>query len=150
MTQNPYVKYGILSGLLLLCTILLNTAEDNPRLALAQITPAPEKFGIADDSSTNSSPDAGDGNGDDQNDGPTGSSGDDGDDDADGNGVSEGASSSDEATEEDSTEISDSNDDNDGQSTIEEPTTSEDTNPLMEAIINQVNDALSASEIPGL
>lgn len=145
MTQNPYVKYGILSGLLLLCTILLNTAEDNPRLALAQITPAPEKFGSADDSSTNSSPDTGDGNGDDQNDGSTGSSG---DDDADDNGISEGASSSDEAIEEDSTEISDSNDDNDGQSTIKEPT--EDTNPLMEAIINQVNDALSASGIPGL
>ena len=144
MPQNHYVKYGTLSGLLLLCTILLNTAEDNPRLALAQITPAPEKFGSADDSSTDSSPDTGDGNGDDQNEGSTGSSGTDADD------VSEDVSSSDEVTEEDSTEISDSNDDNDGQSTIEEPTTSEDTNPLMESIINQVNDALSASGIPGL
>jgi hypothetical protein len=154
MTQNHYVKYGTLSGLLLLCTILLNTAEDNPRLALAQITPAPEKFGSTEDSSTDSSPDTGDGNGDDQNDGSIGSSGADGDDDADGKGVSEGASASDEqqdeATEEDSTEISDSNDENDGQSTIEEPATSEGTNPLVEAIINQVNDVLSASGIPGL
>ena len=144
MTQNHYVKYGTLSGLLLICTILLSTAEDNPRLALAQITPAPEKFGSTEDSSTNSSPDTGDGNDDDQNDGSTGSSGADGDD------VSEDVSSSDETTEEDSTEISDSNDENDGQSTIEEPATSEDTNPLREAIIKQVNDALSASGIPGL
>jgi len=37
---------------MLLCLILLNTAEDNQRRALAQITPAPEKFGGADDSST--------------------------------------------------------------------------------------------------
>ena len=107
MTQNHYVKYGALSGLLLICTILLNTAEDNPRLALAQITPAPEKFGSGDDSSTNNSPDTGDSNGDNQNDGATGSSGDDD--------VSEDTSSSDEVPEEDSTEISDSNDDNDGQ-----------------------------------
>jgi len=137
---------------MLLCSILLNTAEDNQRRALAQITPAPEKFGGTDDSSTNSSPDTEDGNDDDQNDGC--SPGADGDDDADGNGVSEGASASDEqqdeATEEDSTEISDSNDENDGQSTIEEPATSEGTNPLVEAIINQVNDVVSASGISGL
>jgi hypothetical protein len=139
---------------MLLCSILLNTAEDNQRRALAQITPAPEKFGGADDSSTNSSPDTEDGNDDDQNDGSIGSHGADGDDDADGNGVSEGASASDEqqdeATEEDSTEISDSNDENDGQSTIEEPATPEGTNPLVEAIINQVNDVVSASGISGL
>lgn len=139
---------------MLLCSILLNTAEDNQRLALAQITPAPEKFGGADDSSTNSSPDTEDGNDDDQNDGSIGSYGADGDDDADGNGVSEGASASDEqqdeVTEKDSTEISDSNDENDGQSTIEEPTTPEGTNPLVEAIINQVNDVVSASGISGL
>jgi hypothetical protein len=144
MPQNQYVKYGTLSGLLLLCIILLNTTEDNSRLALAQITPAPEKFGSTEESSTNSSPETGDGNDDDQNDGSTGSSG------ADGADVSEDVSSSDEATEEDSTEISDSNDENDGQSTIEEPATSEDTNPLREVIIKQVNDALSASGIPGL
>ena len=54
---------------MLLCSILLNTAEDNQRLALAQITPAPEKSGSTDDSSTNSFPVSGDGNGDDQNDG---------------------------------------------------------------------------------
>jgi len=139
---------------MLLCLILLNTAEDNQRRALAQITPAPEKFGGADDSSTNSFPDTEDGNDDDQNDGSIGSHGADGDDDADGNGVSEGASASDEqqdeVTEEDSTEIFDSNDENDGQSTIEEPATPEGTNPLVEAIINQVNDVVSASGISGL
>jgi len=139
---------------MLLCSILLNTAEDNQRRALAQITPAPEKFGGADDSSTNSSTDTEDGNDVDQNDGSIGSPGGDVDDDADGNGVSEGASASDEqqdeATEEDSTEIFDSNDENDGQSTIEEPATPEGTNPLVEAIINQVNDVVSASGISGL
>ena len=54
----------------------------------------------------------------------------------------------------DSTKISDSNDDNDGQSIIkeqtDESTTSEDKNTLMETIIKQVNDALSASGMPGL
>jgi hypothetical protein len=73
---------------MLLCSILLNTAEDDQRRTLAQITPAPEKFGGADDSSTNSSPDTEDGNDDDQNDGSIGSPDADGDDDADGNGVS--------------------------------------------------------------
>ncbi|MGC2307774.1 MAG: hypothetical protein WA461_05200 [Nitrososphaeraceae archaeon] len=77
----------------------------------------------------------------------------DGNDGTDVNGVSEGATSSDEQqdedTEGDSTKISDSNDDNDGQSIIkeqaDESTTSEDKNTLMETIIEQVNDALSAS-----
>ena len=77
----------------------------------------------------------------------------DGNDGTDVNGVSEGATSSDEQqdedTEGDSTKISDSNDDNDGQSIIkeqaDESTTSEDKNTLMETIIKQVNDALSAS-----
>jgi len=147
-----------LSGLLLLCTILLNTVDDNQRLALAQITPAPEKSGSTDDSSTNSSIVSGDGNGHNKNDGSAGSPGADGNDDTDVNGVSEGATSSDEQqdedTEGDSTKISDSNDDNDGQSIINEQadelTTSEDKNTLMETIIKQVNDALSASGMPGL
>jgi hypothetical protein len=147
-----------LSGLLLLCTILLNTADDNQRLALAQITPAPEKSGSTDDSSTNSSPVSGGGNGDDQNDASAGLLGADGNDDTDVDGVSEGATPSDEQqdedTEGDSTKISDSNDDNDGQSIIKEQanesTTSEDKNTLMETIIKQVNDALSASEMHGL
>ena len=82
---------GTLSGLLLLCTILLNTVDDNQRLGLAQITPAPEKSGSTDDSSTNSSPVSGDGNGDDQNDGSAGSLGADGNDGTDVDGVSEGA-----------------------------------------------------------
>ncbi|MFY9967375.1 MAG: hypothetical protein WBP83_07515 [Nitrososphaeraceae archaeon] len=82
---------GTLSGLLLLCTILLNTVDDNQRLALAQITPAPEKSGSTDDSSTNSSPVSGDGNGDDQNDRSAGSLGADGNDGTDVDGVSEGA-----------------------------------------------------------
>ena len=67
-----------MSGLLLLCTLLVNTVDDNQRLALAQRTPAPEKSGSTDDSSTNSSPVSGDGNCDDQNDGSAGSLGADG------------------------------------------------------------------------
>ena len=142
-----------MSGLLLLCTILLNTVDDNQRQALAQITPAPEKSGSTDDSSTNSSPVSGDGNGDDQNDGSAGSPGADGNDGTDVDGIPSDEQQ-DEDTEGDSTKISDSNDDNDGQSIIkeqaDESTTSEDKNTLMETIIKQVNDALSASGMPGL
>ena len=88
-----------------------------------------------------------------QNDGSADSLGADGNDGTDVDGVSEGATPSDEQqdedTEGDSTKISDSNDDNDGQSIIkeqaDESTTSEDKNTLMETIIKQVNDVLSAS-----
>jgi hypothetical protein len=59
MIQACYVKYGTLSGLLLLCTIVLSTTEDIQRLVFAQITPAPEKAGSSYDSSSssNSAPD---------------------------------------------------------------------------------------------
>ncbi len=41
MFQTRYIKYGTLSGLILLCTIILGTTEDSQRLVFAQITPAP-------------------------------------------------------------------------------------------------------------
>jgi hypothetical protein len=60
MIQTRYVKYGVISGLLLLCTIIVSTTEDSQRLAFAQITSAPAKTGESDDElSTNSSPDTG-------------------------------------------------------------------------------------------
>ena len=77
MIHVQYPKCGLIFGLLLLLsTILLTIAEDGSRSALAQITPAPEKFGSNDESSSNSSPNTDDdGNaGDDNNGGSTGSS----------------------------------------------------------------------------
>jgi hypothetical protein len=126
MTDVRYIKYGALSGLLLLCTIILSTIEDEENSIFAQITPSPEKFG-SDESSPNSSPHT------------HGSNDDNG-----------------------STDSSGSNDDNDGLGTEEQDETttttteeqdtnaeSEQTNPLVEEIINKVNEALSASGITG-
>ena len=45
MVQMHYIRYGIMSGLLLLCTIALSATEDGQRPVFAQITPAPEKAG---------------------------------------------------------------------------------------------------------
>ena len=60
MIQTRYVKYGVISGLLLLSTIIVSTTEDSQRLTFAQITPAPAKTGESDDElSTNSTPDTG-------------------------------------------------------------------------------------------
>jgi hypothetical protein len=54
MTSSQHVIYGVLSGLLLLCTILLSTIGDNHNFVFAQITPAPAKS-ANDESSPNSS-----------------------------------------------------------------------------------------------
>jgi hypothetical protein len=42
MIQTRYIKYGTISGLLLLCAIILSTSEDS---LYAQISPIPEKSG---------------------------------------------------------------------------------------------------------
>jgi hypothetical protein len=65
MTHAEYVKYGILTGFLLICTIMLSTTADSQ----AQITPASEKFGSDDASSSNDSPNNDAGDGDDAGDG---------------------------------------------------------------------------------
>ena len=81
MIDSQYIKYGALSGFLLLCTLMLNTSVDNENSVFAQntssLTPAPEEFST-DESSPNSSLNNDDDN---DNDESTGSSGSDDDDD---------------------------------------------------------------------
>lgn len=133
MIHTQYIKYGILFGLLLICTIMFSVTADSQKSVLAQITPAPEKFGSNDDA-TDSSLDIGTGN--DNSQGITPSE------------------KTDDATEE-STDSTDSNDVNSEQTVTEQDdevitTEAQDpdpTNQLVEAIMNEVNEALSASGI---
>jgi hypothetical protein len=135
MTHTQYIKYGILFGLLLICTIMFSVTADSQKSVFAQITPAPEKFGNNDDA-PDSSGDIGTGN-----DNPQGIT---------------PSEKTDDATEE-STDSTDSNDVNSEQTVTEQDdeiiTTEEQdpdpTNQLVEAIMNEVNEALSASGIFG-
>lgn len=130
-----YIKRGILFGLLLVCTIMFSVTADSQKSVFAQITPSPEKFGSNDDA-TDSSHDIGTGNDNQQGITPS--------------------EKTDDATEE-TTDSSDSNDVKSGQTTTEQDdetiTTEEQdpdpTNQLVEAIMNEVNEALSASGIIG-
>ena len=133
MMHAQYIKYGILFGLLLICTIMVSVTTDSHKSVFAQITPAPEKFGSNDDA-TDSSHDIGTGN-----DNPQGIT---------------PSEKTDNAPEE-TTDSTDSNDVNSEQTTTEQDdetiTTEEQdpdpTNQLVEAIMNEVNEALSASGI---
>jgi anti-sigma28 factor (negative regulator of flagellin synthesis) len=134
MMHAQHIKYGILSGLLLLATTTLSVTADSQRSVFAQITPAPEKFS-SNDHTTDSSHEVGTGN-----DNPQGIT---------------PSEKTDDATEEESTDSTDSNGINSGQTTNDrddEVTTNEEqdfdpTNQLVEAIKNEVNEALSASGI---
>jgi hypothetical protein len=150
MIRTQYSKYSALCGILLIVTIMLNTTEGTQKVALAQITPAPEKAGgsnndDAADLSSNSSPDTGDGNAGD--DGSSDSSSD--------SNFNEGEDSVDPPSNE---EVSDPSGENDmnggggsGQSTTEqqdnELTASEKTNPLLDSIMDKVSRDLSAAGI---
>jgi hypothetical protein len=134
MFQTHYIKYGTISGFLVLCAIMLSTTEDSQRLVYAQITPAPEKAGGS------SSDIDGSNNNDDSSDSSNGSN-----------------DSEDSSPSEDSSDTSDADDNNgEGQETTEvqdsDMTTSEEeeTNPLLEAIVNKVSDELYAAGIPNL
>jgi hypothetical protein len=144
MTQTRYVKFGTLSGLLLLCTIILGTTEDSQRLVFAQITPAPEKAGGSSsdtDGSNNNEDSSGSSSG--SNDDDNGSSGSNG---------SEDSSSSEE--HEENSDSSDADDSNDAEQSVTEDvgitTSEEETNPLLEAIMNKVTDELNAVGITDL
>jgi hypothetical protein len=52
MVQTNYLKYSSISGLMIICTVLLTTTD-----VLAQITPAPTNIDHQSPSSTSSSPD---------------------------------------------------------------------------------------------
>ena len=125
-----YTRCGALCGLLMLSAILLTTIEDSQRLVFAQITPAPEKAGSSDESSSASSPDTDNGNG-----------------------VNNNGPSNDDEDRDDKSDASES--DGDEHSTTEkqddEMTTSEEeTNPLLDAIKNKVSKELSAAGITDL
>ena len=128
MINSQYIKFGSLMGLI--CALMLTvTAAVNQTPVLAQITPAPEKFG-SDESSTNSSPST-DNNGNEDGNGSDESSGSD-----DSNGGTDDSG-------EDS-ESSDSNGDS-GPDTSEQDF--DNSNSLMDSIMNRVNQELSAAGI---
>ena len=141
MMHAQYTKYGILSGLLLICTIMSSVAADSQRSVFAQITPAAEKYGSNDVAATDSSHDTGATNHNSQ-------------------GITPSAKSDEATTEEEgggegSTESTNSNDVNSGQTAtdqVDKTTTTEEQDPdpasqLAEAIMSDVNEALSASGI---
>ena len=140
MMHAQYTKYGILSGLLLICTIMSSVAADSQRSVFAQITPAAEKYGSNDVAATDSSHDTGATNHNSQ-------------------GITPSAkldeTTTEEGKEEGSTESTNSNDVNSGQTAtdqVDKTTTTEEQDPdpasqLAEAIMSDVNEALSASGI---
>ena len=137
MIHVQYIKYGILSGLLLICTIISSVTADSLNSVFAQITPAPEKSD-SNNVATDTSHDTGAGN-----DNPQGIT---------------PSEKTDDATEVESTDSTDSNDVNSGPITAEQDddetisTEEQDPDPadqLVEAIMNEVNEALSASGIFG-
>lgn len=138
MMHAQYTKYGILSGLLLICTIMSSVTADSQNSVFAQITPAAEKYGSNDVAATDSSHDTGATNHNSQ-------------------GITPSAKSDETTTEEEegSTESTNSNDVNSGQTAtdqVDKTTTTEEQDPdpasqLAEAIMSDVNEALSASGI---
>jgi cytoskeletal protein RodZ len=132
MIQTRYVKYGTISGLLLLATIILSTTEDSHRLVFAQITPAPEKAGGSSSDTDGST----------SNDDSSGSS-------------SDSTDSEDSSSNEDSNDSLDTVDSSGGQETTEEPDndmteSEEEINPLLDAIVKKVTDELTAAGITDL
>ena len=141
MMHVQYTKYGILSGLLLICTIMVSVTTVSQKSVFAQISPAPDKFG-GNVVATDSSHDTGATNHNSQ-------------------GITPSAKSDETTTEEEgeveegSTESTNSNDVNSGQTAtdqVDKTTTTEEQDPdpasqLAEAIMSDVNEALSASGI---
>src|ERR671919_786764 len=122
MIQPPYIKYGTISGLLLLCAIMLSTTGDN---LYAQITSIPEKSGGS------SSDTDGNGNNDDSSDSSSGSGSDD-----------DGSSGSSDSS--DTVDSSDGGQEITGEQTNDMTTSEVETNPLSDAIIQNITDELTA------
>jgi hypothetical protein len=119
MIQASYLKYGLIPGFVLFCAVLLTATE-----VLAQITPAPEKFDARNapqsPSSTSSAPDTV---------------------------KSPITPSANPSTVPNGQDTTPSEEQVDGETTITENTESDPTELLVEAITNQVNEALSAAGI---
>jgi hypothetical protein len=155
MAGSQYVTYGVLSGLLLLCTILLSTIGDNHNLVFAQITPTPGKL-ASDESSPNSSTNNNyDG-------GSTGSPGSNNYNHEQGttlteqDGTTEGHGQGITPTQQDDTKEEGQITDDQGATLTEQDHTTkeqgmehEQTNPLAEEITNKVDKILSAAGITG-
>jgi cytoskeletal protein RodZ len=114
MVQASYVKYGLISGFMLFCTVLLTATE-----VLAQITPAPANNDQSP-SSTSSSPDTV---------------------------KSPITPSPNPSTVPDGQDTTSSEEQVDGGTTTTENTEPDPTEILVEAITNQVNEALSDAGI---
>lgn len=123
MIQTRYIKYGTMTGLLLLCAIMISTSAIEDSL-YAQITPIPEKSGESSSDTDGSS------NNDDSSD--SSSSGSDDDDDDNG---SSGSSDSSDTT---------------GEQTNDMTTSEVETNPLSDAIVKNVTDELTAAGMTDL
>jgi hypothetical protein len=153
MTSSQHVTYGMLSGLLLLCTILLSTIGNNHNLVFAQITPAPAKS-ANDESSPNSftnnnydggSTDPSSSNNDNVEQGTTSTEQD---------GTTEGHGQGITPTQQDDTKEEGQITDDQGATLTEQDHTTEEqgmeheqTNPLAEEIMNKVDKILSAAGI---
>jgi cytoskeletal protein RodZ len=122
------VKFGTLSAILVLSTIMISTIDLSQNFVFAQnttsITPASELAGSNDDESTSSEDNESD---------------------------NESTDSSESDDNADSVDTTTSDDDSSGSEDITsgEEEDSEQTNPLLEEIRNSVNGALSASGMPG-
>lgn len=122
------MKFGTLSAILVLATIMISTIDLSQNFVFAQnttsITPASELAGSNDDDSSSSEDNESD------------------------NESTDSSESDDNADSEDTTT---SDDDSSGSEDITsgEEEDSEQTNPLLEEIRNSVNGALSASGMPG-
>jgi hypothetical protein len=149
MTGSQYVRYGVLSGLLLLCTILvLSTIGDNHNLVFAQITPAPGKS-ANDDSSPNSSTNNNDDGGSTSSSGSNNDNGEHGMASTEQVGTTDGHGQGITPTQLDDTKEERGSEDQGATLTEQDQTTEEQTNPLAEEIMNKVNKILSASGITG-
>jgi hypothetical protein len=130
MIQAHHIKYGTISGLLLLSALMLSTTEDS---LYAQITSIPEESGRG------SSDTDGSGNNDDSSDSSSGSGSDDDD-----NGSSGSSDSS------DTVDSSDGGSETTDEQTNDMTTSEVETNPLSDAIIKNVTDELTAVGITDL
>src|ERR687891_905803 len=128
MSRTQHTKFAVLGGLLLLCAITLSITEDNQRLAFAQITPAPETAGGSDDS-----PDAksADGN------------------DSDDDGDVQDLASNDEVADSSGSDEQITSEEQDDEATIVDEQENDESSSMVEAIVNEVNEALSAAGILG-
>jgi cytoskeletal protein RodZ len=124
------VKFGTLSAIIVLTTIMISTIDLSQNFVFAQnttsITPASELAGSNDDESTSSE-----------------------DNESDNESTTDSSESDDNADSVDMTTSNDDGSDSEDVTSSEEEEDSEQTNPLLEEIRNRVSGALSATGMQG-